>query len=428
MWLAFVPAGVFANALAPTTLPEGAPPDAVVDFPEIDSTKAKNTVPPEEEPVTEESKELTEEKTPQGDVHFEANEYVHITEEQQSDVYIASNTLVVSSEINGDLFAAGNDITIEHDVHGSVRLAGNTVTIHGTVDENALIFANTVIISEEATIEGNANIYASTVRIDGSIHNNLTIDAQSTELNGRLENAVNIHGERVYVEKNTKFNTPSNIAAEKLYIDNTADGTQYITYTKEKDAGDIDQKMSEHRREFHAFIRSYFFFLALGIIFILLWPSWTARVVDSMNIRTKESWLKGAIFFFATPAVLLLLMCTMIGIPLALVGSIGYMVLLALGQMMVGLWFGYHLVNRERLKNSKFEQILCFTIGYFIITVLMQLPVFGMVFTILAAMWGAGAIIVAHAHRVSVAPKAKSVTTAKPKKRAPRRRKSTSSK
>ena len=122
-----------------------------------------------------------------------------------------------------------------------------------------------------------------------------------------------------------------------------------------------------------------------------------------MHSQHFQTWRKGIVWFLATPTFLLLLACTIIGAPLALVGAIVYGALFCLGTIFTGMMLGLLLLrlDHEKIENNRRRWYLMgqFTIGYIALSIMMAVPIFGGIIAVLAAIWGCGGILW-HYHQV----------------------------
>ena len=350
--------------------------------------------------------------------YFAASDYLSVNTQINGDAYLAGNNVEITNTVTGDLFVAGNKVTVDGTVADSLRIAAGTVDLSSTVFGNVLIVADVVNINQAAKILGHTNIYANKITISGALNGETTIRGSEVVLNGTLNNQANIQATKITTGATANITKTADFSAEIFSLDAKTQGTTNIT-THTLANKEAVQKNKQVEHKFNSFIRSYFFFVVIGILLILIWPTWSGRVITEMQNNPKKTWFKGAIYFFAAPTVLLMLIFTLVGIPLAVLGALFYLVSLALGKLFAGAYLGHFLVQKGKFQNEKKQQIICLIVGYFILSVLMQLPWLGWLIMILAVLWGAGGMIEAHKTRPKmIATKTKKANSTKPKKKA----------
>jgi len=103
----------------------------------------------------------------------------------------------------------------------------------------------------------------------------------------------------------------------------------------------------------------------------------------------------GAIILLAGPVVLFFLVLTMIGIPLAFVLGLLWILLMIMGKILVAILAGLLLMGRYRHKKTKSDtkmettgnMILSMVVGVAVTFALFIIPIFGWILAIIAKMW-----------------------------------------
>jgi hypothetical protein len=103
----------------------------------------------------------------------------------------------------------------------------------------------------------------------------------------------------------------------------------------------------------------------------------------------------GALVLVVGPVILVFLALTMIGLPLAFVLGLFWILLMIIGKMLVAILAGLLLMGRYRHKKTKNGEtagnmFLAMIVGVTVTFALFIIPVFGWVLAIIAKMWGMG--------------------------------------
>jgi len=129
--------------------------------------------------------------------------------------------------------------------------------------------------------------------------------------------------------------------------------------------------------------------LFLGLLLLLLFPSFDAAVVRVWRQYTGRSIGWGAAVFFLFPLVAVLFAVTVVGIPL------GLFMLLAIGLLYtIGYVAGAQLVGRLILKPPK-SRYLAFLLGWLILRVIALVPILGALAFLVVSVVGLGILLVA---------------------------------
>lgn len=347
-------------------------------FPEITVT----TRPPETEEVA------------YGGVKFVAGDTVVVQQEKAVDVFAAANAISVEEDLSGDLFAAANSIAINAYVDGSVRVAGNTVTINADVARNVLVFANTVYIAPGVTIGGHANIFAAQVVMEGTVNQSFSAAAEQVSVNGAIMGTTDIQAQQVTLGEKTLINEAGTIkASQEPTVHTEAIGEELLVYEyvtqRELEKDDRTDHILSRAQQWTA---SFFFFLIIGGLMILIWPEWTRRVSTTIEKEFSNSAQKGLVYLFLVPLILFVAFFTVILIPLSAIAAPLYALTIVFGRVFVGMMLGRHLVNKK-FKDPRKQLLLEWLIGYFVVSVLLSLPIIGWFICMLAGAWGVGGVL-----------------------------------
>lgn len=324
---------------------------------------------------------------------FLSGEEVNTSKAASSDVYAAGYSVIIDEPVGGDVFAAGNQIVVEGIVKGDLRIAGNSIVINSIVHGNAMIFANSVVIGDQASIAGHVTIFASQTTINGIIEKTVKIAGSHVTINGVLKGKTNINAELVSFSAGANLGNDTTVTSPTTpLLDGQASGTDKITYTKRESHTEKSRGLAS-QSEFLSWFLSFIFFGIIGSLALSFQPKWFGEIAATMEKHNALSWWKGFLFFFSVPLVALLVACTLIGIPFAVLGMILYCASLLLGQLCVGFLIGRHVIHKQRRQPKRSHTIFTFIIGYFILSVIISLPWIGGLMMILASMWGIGGIL-----------------------------------
>lgn len=309
-----------------------------------------------------------------------------VVEEGQtvSEVSAVAGTVIVRGTVTGDVSAVAGDVQIHGTVEGDVDVAAGSLGIGGTVGGDVSAGAGAVHLEEGATVHGSFNVGAAHVAIDGAIGGDATVAADVIHLG----EAASIAGSLTYdgtLEGNLD-------AVEGEIIHDTTLGTDFVT--------DV-QPIATAVFTTYAFVLN----LLIGALLLGLFPRFSEGVAERVQHSPLRTGLIGLGAVVGTPILLVALLLTVIGIPIAIVGLLAFALLtwigLIYGRFAVGAW----LLSLVEVDNSWLALVVGLVIG----AILSFVPVVGGIINAVIFLLGLGALfggLYAHTRRARSSPSA----------------------
>lgn len=228
------------------------------------------------------------------------------------DVYASGQSITISGDVTGDVIAAAQTITVTGTVDGSIRLAGQSVTIGGEVSGSGTIFAADVTVADTASFGDDLVGASGTMNVAGDVGRDLVVSVGTLRIDGT------VGGDVTYVSDN-----------EARISEGAVSGTV-----------DRIQSAPQPRMEISPWgvivgwlLGLVYALVALSIVTALtalLVPRWLRRVTDHLMPSPWKGLLVGFVAAVAVPFVLLTLLITIVGAPIALaLGTIWFVMTLA---------------------------------------------------------------------------------------------------
>ncbi|MDX9893562.1 MAG: polymer-forming cytoskeletal protein [Patescibacteria group bacterium] len=330
---------------------------------------------------------------------IKAGSTIDIAGAVNGDVIVAGNSVVISGSVAGDVIAAGNSVKILGPVGGSVRVVGSTVDINNEVERNVWALGSSVSLGAESKvgwdvfaagasvelrgpIAGNAWSSGANILIGSDIGKDLTAQVDEggeitlypqAKVNGNLNY-------RAVADDQLKLNEGSTIGGEVVRNDFAA--------KKPQAAGQLAMAWVMFK------IVALFSLLVIGIVYITLVPKIALQINDEMIKRPAQSLGWGFAYSILIPVVVLILLLTIIGIPLALIIVPIYFIALCVSKVIAGFALGLLIIN-QLSKDKKYKGNLLWPLilGLLVFTALTVLPLVGWLITILSVWWALGAMI-----------------------------------
>lgn len=314
----------------------------------------------------------------------------------KGDLFCAGQSVTVSGVIDGDVLCAGQSVKVAGVISGNVRIAGQAVDFNGRAERNGMMFGQNIEMGRTASVTGELVLGGQKVDVFGTVGRDLYGGAENLTLNGR-------------VMRNVSFEV------DDLSFGKEASVGGNVNYTSTKDAsianrdqvsGTISRTPRVEREGAFSFRRPETFtqpirnggraasllsLLLVGILMVVLLPTRVKSVVSIMQTRTGSSFGWGLGILILTPFLVLMLILTLVGIPLAILLFILWLILIFISQIFVGIVVGQRLL--EAFWKDKKELLLWeVVIGIVVTWFILGLPVIGWLLGFLAVVWGVGGI------------------------------------
>lgn len=339
------------------------------------------------------------------------NVMVPASETLEDDLYAVGETVVVEGKIDGDAVLAGREVRIDGTVYSDLAAGGQKVLINGNVEDDLRVGGSDIQINGK--VVGDVLAGGSTLTIsDGSwIGNDLTFGAENAFIGGVLGGKVLGGGENItisgIVEGDVKleaeniiltptaeikgdFSYKSPVGAE---IQSGAKVHGTVTYLPmEKEEGFLFEGLGKISLILRILVLVGV--IALGVVIFAIFPQRTRAITDTLRSAPWKSLGLGAAFLVGAPIAMAILCVTVIGIPIGGILLLGYMLILSVGIIYLGLLLGRWILKliRGEEPSTKGSLILALIIGLVILVAVVNIPYLGFL-GVIYALFGPGALI-----------------------------------
>ncbi len=283
------------------------------------------------------------------------------------DLYIGAGTTVISGQVTDDVVVVGGNTTITGNVAGDVRVLGGQVTITGQV-------------------AGDVFVAGGALNLGGEVAGDLDF------IGGMLKIADNAKvGGNVTYRSDRKADISS-----KAYIGGT------VTYDKSlaEKLGVLRQSAGHgsFKTGFFALFGAWLFLKFLMLMFAALVVYWllSEPMEKVLKISFSHPWrslITGFATLAAVPVLAVILLVTVIGLPLAILIGLAYLVILIAAKLIAGIvlgvWLDWKVMKRPNFKLKWFNVVL----GIIIFFALGYLPIVGWLIDLVVVVMVFGAIL-----------------------------------
>jgi cytoskeletal protein CcmA (bactofilin family) len=323
--------------------------------------------------------------------YFAFGSLAEISGTVNGDVYAFAGQILIDGQVNGDVIAAGGRVRISGAVAQDVRVAGGHITITGNIGRNLTVAAGNVELASSAAVRGGL------VGAGGNIDLSAPVGGNSRVAAGTLILSNSIAGD-------------VDAAVGTLRITSKADIRGNVNYWSDQEAsisegarigGKVSRSTPPQRPElWPAVVAGWIFLLIVSLVSTLILGFLSIRFLpgfhsSTVTILKERPWMSLGIGFVSViviPVVCLLLLATVLALPLALILSAAFFILLYWARIFAISRIGEAILGRFRAAPGRFSAFLVGLIVYYLLALI---PVIGWLVIILVVLFGLGAELTA---------------------------------
>ena len=138
-----------------------------------------------------------------------------------------------------------------------------------------------------------------------------------------------------------------------------------------------------------------------GLVLVFVGKNITSKVLDKLEDKPLKMLIPGLILMFVLPPIAIVLMFTIIGIPLALIILVWWLVMMYLARIIAAILVGQLILKNLNKKNKdKIKLIWSLILGVIICWLLFAIPFVGWIISLIAIWLGLGSIWTYASHQL----------------------------
>ncbi len=245
-----------------------------------------------------------------------------------ADLIAAGGTILMSGNVGGDLTAAGGSVTVLGNVADDVRAAGGNLLLQGSVGGDVVLGGGQLTIG--GSVSGDLLAGGGTVRVDAPVSGDVRIGGGDVYLNSAISGNVEVYADKLTLGSGARIVGSLTYAAGKeATMEEGAVVSGEITFNKRErtvSMGGIVAIISL------ALITTTLSQLAAALLLGLVFGRFAVRLVETAAAKPLLEVGRGLIICIVLPVASLMLLWSLIGIPLGILG------LLLFATTIVYLW------------------------------------------------------------------------------------------
>lgn len=313
------------------------------------------------------------------------------------DLIIGAESVDISGTVNGDIYVGAGTVNFSGKVSGDLVIGAGTVNIdQAVIGDSLIIGAGTVIIDEKSRIGGSLLVGAGTLSNQAPVGRNFMAGAGNIKLNALVGGEARLGGSSLSLGPKTVINGDLIYAIEnELDQAETAVIKGEITKHRTPEIKRFDNQKTKAQMagiwrsaklalNFMSFLGS----LLTGLVILWLFKAPAAAIADKISSRFLPSLGWGLVVLFVVPPTLFLLGLTIIGLPLAGLGGLLFLIDLCLAKIFASFALGKAM---QRYFNwQKLSVSAVFSAGLAVYYLLRIIPGIGFFVHLVALLAGLG--------------------------------------
>ena len=313
------------------------------------------------------------------------------------DLFLFGRDVVVRGTVEGDVIAFAQRIEIEGEVKGSLRGAGETIDVRGRIGKNVSLAGKYVNISKGTEIGWDLVVGAQRLSVEGKVDGDIKGGAGEGILGGFVGGNLQLKLQELTILPSTQIKGNLVYSASREAIipkEAKIEGKVIFNPLPTPTPKPIGKGIPLALR-----LLWLLSLIATGAVLVLLFPRHLREIGSDMLDRAWLNMGWGFVALIVTPIGAILIAITLIGIPLSLLSLFFYFVAIYLSTPIVGIALGMKILQRL-LKREDVNLYLSMAVGVIIFYILQNIPILGLIISLLGICWGLGGLGAALGRRI----------------------------
>jgi hypothetical protein len=309
------------------------------------------------------------------------------------DLIAGGGNIVVGGDVGADVLAGGGNVTLLSNVGGDVRAAGGNILIEGKVGGDVVAGGGQITVGGPG-IGGDVALGGGNVRIDAPVAGKLSFGGGSIFIDAPVVGDINIKADSVILGSAAVISGNMTYSASKELVQEPGavikgkinfEPTTAKMIPGEALAGILSLFL----------IWKFFALLACALLFGLILRRYSKEIVNMARERPLPELGRGLVAIAAIPVISFLFFFTLVGVPLGILGLLGFFALLLLTWIVTPIVVGSVVYRYFTKKDAKDPDVTWKTIliGVLVYTFVGFVPFLGWLADTLLMMMTFGCIV-----------------------------------
>ena len=298
------------------------------------------------------------------------------------DLYCGAQSVEINGTVNGDVICGAQTISISGTVGHDVRTVSQSLSIDGSVAGTVSTISQITILAKSSKIGGDVNGMGQNLSIKGAIGGDVAYAGQEISGGGVIKGDANLDAQTISLTGTPSVEGKLTYSSQKdLALDSTV-AKGGVVYQAPQKSDDAEAAMAR---------TAAILFLAIvvsTVLLVMLAPRYFERSYAISRKRTAIVALVGVAVVLGVPFGLIILALTVVLLPLAIIGLLGYMLI----YMLALPFFAYQL--GRYIFGSVVRTIpLIALAGAVLLVILLSIPFLNIFVCFVMLVFGSGSLV-----------------------------------
>lgn len=310
-----------------------------------------------------------------------------------ADAMATGGQVSVDAPVGGDVLGAGGVVEVSGPVGGAVRAAGGQVELRSPVARNVTLAGREVRMRARAEVGGNAYLAGGSVDVDRPVRGHLLVGGGEVRVDAPVEGNVEVAADRLVlgpgarIQGDLRYRSPNP-------VDRAPEAVVGGIVTRAPLDGRAAPRWLPSVPDWAGALFGLATFLFSGLVLAALFPGGARRVLDAGREKPLPSLGVGVLTLLAVPVLILVVMISVVGLPLGLVGAALFAFALYLARAVLALWIGDAILG-DGAGEGRRRVVLTYLLGGTLVFLAGLVPWAGAAVKVLATAFGLGAAALA---------------------------------
>lgn len=276
------------------------------------------------------------------DFRFGDSTALQKSEKVTSDLYLVGGSVTSAGNVPGDLSVAGGNILVSGDIGADLTAVGGNITILSNVEDDLRVGGGTVVI--QSKVKGDVIVGGGQVTIGGSVDGDVVVGGGNVRIDAPVLGDLRLAGGVIYINAPISGNVYAQ--ADKLVLGSSAVISGDLNYKSVKELTMTDGAVVKGKINFEPRVKKtsdrfalvpfvsafliwkFFAYLGCALLFGLVFRRFSKEMVEKVTRHPFAELGRGAIVLGAVPFISILFFVTLIGIPVGILGLLGFVIML----------------------------------------------------------------------------------------------------
>lgn len=328
---------------------------------------------------------------------FVTGQTIRIEGTVTGDVYCAGQEVTVSGLVGGDLICAGQNVNISGNSGDDIRVAAQKLEISKTLLKSDLLAAAQNVSIKESSLSGEVIVMAQNTEMTDNRSGPFNVRAEKLNFSGNIDGSADMAVRELIIRPATVINGSLSYAAETAMISPEAIISGTVTkgvWDRDKNESKITDTALVKESALNSLFRSIIPLFLLAVLWTAVSRGTLEKTITALASHPWRAFSLGFLVFLVLPGIIMTLVLSVIGIPLALLIGLILALAIYLSRIIVAVGIGRYLlgiIQGNRSENMRI--VMAAALGIPVFYFITQAPVIGPLVHILSVIAGLGAFL-----------------------------------